>query len=106
MGPMKRREFITILSGTAMALPFAARAQQAIPVVGYLRSTSATPFESLDAAFRAGLKEAGFVDGQNVTILSRFGDNQLGRLPALVTDLVRLRAAVIATNSLGAVAAK
>ncbi len=102
---MRRRAFIAGF-GSVAALPFAARAQQAMPVVGFLRSTPRAPFESLDAALREGLKEAGFIEGQNVTIESRYGDNQTNRLPALAAELVRLRAAVIVTNSVGALAAK
>ena len=103
---MKRREFITALGGVA-ALPFAARAQQqAMPVVGYLRSTSLAPFESLGSALRQGLKEAGFIEGQNVVIASRYADNHTDRLPELAAELVRLPASVIIGNSLAARAAK
>lgn len=101
---MRRREFITGVG--AAALPFAARAQQAMPVVGYLRSTSRTPFETLAAAVSDGLKETGFVEGQNVIIEFRYADNQTGRLPDLAAELIRLRPAVITGNSLGARAAK
>jgi putative ABC transport system substrate-binding protein len=75
-------------------------------MIGYLRSTSLAPFESLGAALRAGLKEAGFVEGRNITIESRYADNDRARLPALAAELVRLRPAVIVGNSLAAAAAK
>lgn len=101
---MKRREFIRLL-GMA-ALPFEARAQSANPVVGFLRSTPRAPFESLDGALREGLKEAGFIEGQNVAVDSRYADNQRERLSALAAELVRLRVAVIVTNSPGAAVAK
>jgi putative ABC transport system substrate-binding protein len=105
---MRRRTFIATLGGAAAsaALPLAAGAQQAMPVVGYLRSTSLAPFGSLGIALREGLKEAGFVEGQNIAIESRYADNQANRLPGLAEELVRLRVAVIVANSLGAAAAK
>jgi putative ABC transport system substrate-binding protein len=102
---MRRREFIAGLGGATL-LPLAAAAQQAMPVVGFLRSTSLTPFESLGTALREGLKEAGFVEDQNVAIESRYADNQPNRLPVLASELVRLRVAVIVGNTLGAAAAK
>jgi putative tryptophan/tyrosine transport system substrate-binding protein len=101
---MKRRDFIAGLGGAA-ALPLAGRAQQ-VPVVGFLRSTSLAPFESLGIALRQGLKEAGFVEGRNVAIESRYADNQSKRLPVLAEELVRLRPALIVANSLAAAAAK
>jgi putative ABC transport system substrate-binding protein len=94
---MRRRDFIAGLG--AAALPLSARAQQqAMPVVGFLRSTPRAPFASLDPAFRKGLKEVGFVEGQNVTIESRHAENQEDRLPALAAELVRLPAAVVVCN--------
>jgi putative ABC transport system substrate-binding protein len=102
---MRRREFIAGL-GAAAVLPLAARAQQAMPVVGFLRSTSLAASKSLVAAFGQGLKEAGFVDGQNVAIEYRSADNRRDRLPALVADLIQRPAAVIVGNAPSALAAK
>jgi putative ABC transport system substrate-binding protein len=102
---MNRRHFIVGL-GSAAAWPFTVRAQKTPPVLGYLRSTSLAPFEGLAIALRKGLKEAGFIEGQNVAIESRYADNQVTRLPALAEELIRLPVAVIVTNSLGAAAAK
>jgi putative ABC transport system substrate-binding protein len=85
---MRRRDFIAVLGGTAV-WPFAARAQQsAMPVIGYLSQRSPTDSARIVAAFRQGLKEAGYVDGQNVVIESRFAEGQNDRLPALASDLV------------------
>ena len=84
---MNRREVITLFGG-AVAWPLAARAQQsAMPVVGFLRSTPSTPFQNLVVAFGQGLKEEGFVEGQNAVVDYRYADNQIDRLPALVADL-------------------
>jgi putative ABC transport system substrate-binding protein len=82
---MRRREVITLLGGAAVAWPLAARAQQpAMPVVGFLRSTTLASSTHLVAAFQQGLKEAGFIDRQNVAVEYRYAENQPERLQALV----------------------
>ena len=92
---MRRRAFIGLFGGAA-AWPIAVRAQQpAMPMIGFLRSTAANGSEHIVAAFLRGLKEAGFVEGQNVAIEYRWADNQNDRLPALADDLIRRGEAVI-----------
>jgi putative ABC transport system substrate-binding protein len=103
---VRRRELIAALGGAALS-PFVAHAQQrAVPVVGFLRSAAAAGSTYLVAAFRQGLKEAGFTEGQNVAVEYRWADDRNDRLPELAADLVRRKAAVIVANPEGARAAK
>jgi putative ABC transport system substrate-binding protein len=104
---MRRRDFITLIGGAAVAWPRAARAQQpATPVVGFLRSAPLADATHIVTAFRRGLKDAGFVEGENVMIEYRSADNQTDRLPALVVDWIRRPVAVIVGDTNSALAAK
>jgi putative tryptophan/tyrosine transport system substrate-binding protein len=105
---MRRREFIAGL-GSAVVWPLSARAQQGrLPVIGILGSTTVEGRTTATAAFMQGLKEAGFIEGQNVAIEARWADDRYGQLPAMAAELVRARVALIAAigNSLPARAAK
>jgi putative ABC transport system substrate-binding protein len=96
---MRRREFIKLLSNTVVAWPLTARAQQpAMPVIGYLSSVSPQPFANYVAGFRAGLKEAGYIDGQNVTIEFRWAEGHYDCLPEMAADLVRHKVAVLVST--------
>jgi len=92
-----RRAFISLLGGVA-SWPFAARAQQqpAMPVIGFLSSRSPGESATSEAAFRVGLKESGYAEGENAHIAFRWAEGQHHRLPALAADLVAIRVAVIA----------
>jgi putative ABC transport system substrate-binding protein len=91
---MRRREFLGVLAGAAAPFPLVAHAQQPMPVIGFLRSSPPESNPGAAAGFHRGLREIGFVEGQNIAVEYRFADNQFDRLPALAADLVRRQVAV------------
>jgi ABC-type uncharacterized transport system substrate-binding protein len=103
---MRRREFIALLGGAAAAWPLSARAQQQMPVVGFLRSSALSESTHLVTAFRQGLKQAGFIEGQNVAIEFHSAEEPDGQLSALVADLIRRQVNVIVGDSPSAFVAK
>jgi putative ABC transport system substrate-binding protein len=96
---MKRWEFIAGLGGAAAAWPLEARAQQAMPLVGFSVSGSAGPLRLALAGFEDGLKENGYIAGQNVTIEYRFAEGQFDRFPGFIAEFIRSKANVIVTSS-------
>ncbi len=103
----RRREFIMLLGSAAVTWPLPARAQQpALPTVGFLGSRGPSDDPLLLEAFRRGLKEAGYIEGQDVAIENRFADNKYERLPALAADLIQHQVSLIAANGPPALAAK
>jgi putative ABC transport system substrate-binding protein len=95
----RRREFITLLGGAVASWPLVARAQQAMPVIGYLSGATFETMREYVAAFRRGLADEGFFEGRNVAVEYRWAENYDDRLPALATDLVRRQPAVIAAST-------
>src|SRR5262245_12395067 len=105
---IRRREFITLLGGAAVTtVPLAARAQQAVmPVVAFLNSSSPDGYVPMVAAFRQGLKEAGYVEGQNVAVEYRWAEGKYDRVPEIALELVGRQVAVIVANTPGVLALK
>jgi putative ABC transport system substrate-binding protein len=103
---MKRRAFITLIGGMAAGWPLLVRAQQPMAVIGFLNGASPAGYAPMVAAFREGLKETGFVEGQNVAIEFRWADGHYDRLPDMAAELVRRQVSVITANTPGNLLAK
>src|SRR5271165_5841341 len=101
---MRRREFIAGLGGAA-AWPLVTRAQESLPVVGYVNGASATVVKDLVAAFRQGLSRAGYIEGQNVTVEYRWAEGHYDRLPSMISEFVRLHVDVMVANTPAVVSA-
>jgi putative ABC transport system substrate-binding protein len=99
---MRRRDFIKVIAGSASIWPFAVRAQQATtPLIGFLSSRSPNESEALVAAFRQGLAEAGYAEGQNVHLAFRWAEGRYDRLPELAAELIKAQVAVIEPRTHG-----
>src|SRR5215218_5075094 len=95
---MKRREFLGLVGSGAAAWPLAARAQQAMPVIGVVSSQTPDAIADLVRGFRQGIKDTGYVEGENIAVEYRWSDNQGDRLPALTAELVQRRVALIVAS--------
>jgi len=96
---MRRRDFIASVAGVAAAFPLVARAQLAMPVIGFINGTIAEKYAAYVAAFREGLQESGFIEGQNVTIQYYWADGKYDQLPTIAAEVVRRQVTVIVANT-------